>query len=424
MKYVHRDLDVLRARWPKFVKQHPQCEGVTRDRLVFEDTIVDPRLFRAQQEGGRVCRIEAGDVHGIQIGTSFELYDMTDTLQKNRMLGTAVTKEVFPTYCLEEMAEGVRLAGGYHTALVLQQVYKLRFAVVNKAPNSTDALRIEEKLAKSMSDADTQYMGVLTRVDAEAKDVDVVLEIDDEAGGGVTFLPKDVHFRDLTTRSPRLDASDVEAVDFPAMLNDVAKFNFYLAQTSQGRPFVDDVDFELHLLEDDADDDGDDEGPLKQARALKEELPFKNDEVQFGESEDPYAFVLKNNGSVPLYPYIIYFDPGTYQIETWYTPLEAKKPTLLPHSFLQVGASPEHREPFWFFIREGEDVDTSFVKVFLLDAEAHISFMDQAPVMGRDEEGKSYIRDSLRDRVEAGLETAPRRGGWDSISKKITVTRQ
>ena len=43
-----------------------------RNRLVFEDTMADPRAFRAKREGGGICRIEAGEVQGIAVGSVFE----------------------------------------------------------------------------------------------------------------------------------------------------------------------------------------------------------------------------------------------------------------------------------------------------------------------------------------------------------------
>lgn len=424
MKHVDKDLGMLRAQYPKYVKQHAQCEGVTRDRLVFEDTIADPRLFRATHVGARSCRIEAGEVQGIKAGTIFELYQMGQDLRRSVTLGTAVARKVEATYCLADVAEGMRLVGGLYTALVLQQAYKLRFCVVNRSPNSRQAIRIQELLEASLRRADAEFAGVLDRVGPGARGVDLVLEIDGNNGGGITFVRRDVLLRDLITHSPRLTASDVEEANFPVILNAIARFNFYLGQTSQVRPYAAEVDFEFYKLEPDPNYDEFDDTPLTKARSLEKYVDFKNDEVHIVEKEtDDYAFVLRNSSSVPLFPHIIYFDTGTYQIETWYTPFVAEKPTLLPNAMLQVGASPEHNPPFRFFIREGDKVDTSFIKVFLLDTQAQMGFMDQTPVMGYDEEGQSYVKSGIRGGRGAGIDAPARRGGWDSLTRKITVGR-
>ncbi|TCD65548.1 hypothetical protein EIP91_002512 [Steccherinum ochraceum] len=427
MKAACKELDKLRAKYPMFIKQRPQCEGVTRDRLVFEDTMADRRLFRCKREAGGACRIEAGEVQGVAVGTVFELYDMSDDLRKSSAgLGTAVAKDVFPTYCLAEMAKGVRLVGTYHTALVLQEAYKLRYSVVDRAEGSKEGRQVLELLETSLAGASVEFASVLTREDPGAQDVDLVLEIDGQDEGGITFCRKDVHLRDLTSSSPRLAASDVQEADFPAILNAIARFNFYLAQDSRVKPYAAEVDLEFHLLEPDPLCDYYDDGPLTSARALQKTILFKNDEAHITDSEtDDYAFVLRNNTSTALFPHIIYFDPGTYQIESWYTPFEADKPTLPPYSSLQIGASPEHSQPFTFFVRDGENIDTSFIKVFLLESEASMEFMDQPPVIGCDEEGVSYIKAGTRDSVsEPGIDVPPRKGGWDSLTRKITVVRR
>lgn len=428
MKAACKDLDKLRAKYPKFITQHPQCEGVTRDRLMFEDTMADPRSFKVKRETGGMCRIEAGEVQGIAVGTVFELYDMSDELRKSSTagLGTAVAKDVFPTHCLAEVAEGVRLVGSYHTASVLQEAYKLRYSVVNRAAESMEASRMVQLLETSLEGAGTEFTAVLTRVEPGAQDVDLVLEVDGEDGGGVTFHREDIHLRDLATHSPRLAASDIKDADFPTILNAIARFNFYLAQTSRAKPYTGDVDLEFHLLEPDPTYDEFDDSPLTSARSLRKPILFKNDEAQISDSEtDEYAFVIENNTSTPLFPHIIYFDPGTYQIESWYTPFEADKPTLPPHSSLQIGASPEHSKPFSFFVRDGDSIDTSFIKVFLLESEAAMGFMDQRPEIGFDEAGVSYVKAGLRQlAAEPGIDVPPRKGGWDSLTRKITVVRQ
>jgi len=253
---------------------------------------------------------------------------------------------------------------------------------------------------------------------APEHEADLVLEID---GGGITLNRFDIHLRDIRTPSPRLNADDVNCANFPDILNAIARFNFFLSQTSKHHPHAGNVQVDFYSLVDDDDSGGyHDDDALSRPRKLKERVPFKNDEAELVYSDQDYAFVLHNGGTSPLYPYLVYFDTGTYEISTWYTPFE-DKPTLLPDRSLQIGASPEHRVPFSFFIREGDRVDTSIVKIFLLDTPTQMGFIDQAPVVGRDEDRRSYVAiNSGALRVALNMPT-PYGGGWDVISRKMTV---
>jgi len=204
-------------------------------------------------------------------------------------------------------------------------------------------------------------------------------------------------------------------------LNAIARFNFFLSQTSQHHPHAGNVQVEFYSLVDDDESGGyHDDDALSQPRELKDQVLFNNDEAELVSSDQDYAFVLHNLGTSPLYPYVVYFDTGTYEISTWYSPVE-DKPTLLPNCSLQIGASPEHSMPFLFFIREGDKVDTSFIKIFLLDTPTHMAFIDQAPVVGRDEDGRSYAAINSGGLRVALSTPTPYGGGWDIISRKFTV---
>ncbi|KAH8088972.1 hypothetical protein BXZ70DRAFT_1011480 [Cristinia sonorae] len=402
MKHVNRSVDALRARWPRYVTQHGQCEGVRRERVVWEDTVVDPRLFKVTGVGKGTCRVWAGEVQGVRVGTAFEVYVLDGEMKRAGTVGRAVAREVFGTYCV---ATGVEVGKGEHRASVLEAAYGLRFCVAGTASGLMAS--VEAKLGEDVS-------AVLQRVEEE-EEADLVLAVD---GEGVTFIRRDVMLRDLASRPPRLTADELEDADLPAILLGIARFNFYLAHSSHTRPYAGDVALELHVLEPDADHDELDGSPLTRARKLARRVPFHDGEAVVAESEDEYAFVVRNHGAVALFPHIVYFDPGTYEIQAWYGPFEAEKPTLLPRSSLQVGASPEHRTPFSFYLREGEMVDSSFIRLFLLDAEAQMGFIEQRPLMGWDGEGARVVLGRKRgSAAEPGTEVA---AGWDAITVKIT----
>ncbi|KAK7691392.1 hypothetical protein QCA50_004791 [Cerrena zonata] len=424
LKWINQNLDVLRNQWPGIVNQHPQCEGVSRDRLVFEKIQVDPGMFQVLWEGRSRCRIQGPcEIMGVKPGTQMELCNMDNRLRVDRILGTAVVKEVSVDHCYAQISTNIRIIGEHHTARVLSHPYRLYYAVVNLSPQSPIALRMMRFLEFSLSGATADDSAVLQRVGETGGDLNLILEVDDVAGGGVALKHQDSLLRDQCP--PRLSSSDMVIVNVPRLLASISRFNFFLNQTNALHPFSSNVHMEFHLLQEDPDSSPDDDAPLTRPKALRMEVPFQNDEAKIVERhEDDYAFVLRNAGSIDLFPYIIYFDPNTYEISIWYSPWEEDKPTLLAGQSLQIGASPELSTSFQFFLPDGlgTDMDTSFIKVFLADAPLQLRFLEQPPLVGRDEDGRSHVRQANRMASSDPSSPAPPQvGAWDSFIRKITV---
>lgn len=421
MKHVNRDIETLRKQHPAYVSQHPQCEGVTRDRLVFQDAIADSQFFRAFPLKGSLCRINAGEVHGVTPDASFELYDMGDDLRPARTLGTAIARNVFPTYCDAELANGVRLTAHNHSAMLQQPRYLLKYAIVNMAPNDAITHQLLGYITRSLDGRTVPVNAVCVQ---PGPDVDLIMEVDARSGGGVTLRRRDVNLRDIRTPHPRLTAEDVQYASFPEILNGIARFNFFLTQTSKFHPHAGNVDLEFWSLQEDNSNGFYDDTNVDEARKLKKPILFKNDEATINQTDEEYAFVLRNHGFIPLYPYLVYFDTRTYEIAVWYAPFEEDRPTLLPRRTLQIGASPEHSTPFSFFLPGDSKADTSIIKIFLLDEPTQMSFMDQPPLVGLDEDGRSYVTQRSRGiRRSPAASSPPRKGGWDTISRRVTVVQ-
>lgn len=427
MKIVTRDVEEIRKKHPRVV-QHPQCEGITRDRLVFQSTGMDLHFFEIKKERGNTCRITAGEVQGVKVGTIFEIYEVSPHSTKgSRTLGTAVANYVDSTYCLAEVANAVWFTGDIHSARILEQINPLQYAVINTEPNSPDAQIILEKIEESITSGITkspEIANVVYRVQ-DPDEADIVLEVDGRNRGGVTLHRRDAILRDLNTNSPRLDEQDIHDADFANLLNSIARFNTYLSQSCETHPFSQDVELEFHLLKEDPDLDFLSDDVLTEARGLQKEILPKNDELEIQQVDsDDYAFVLRNSGPKSLFVYLVYFDTGTYEITVWYSPANPDQPTLLPKGgILQVGASPEHADPFSFFVRRGDDVDTSYIKVYILDSPAQMMFMEQKPQIGRDDSGRRYLRFKRANDTEPGIPTPPHKGAWDCLTRKIIVHR-
>ena len=77
---LKRTESTLQTQWGKYLwfQQHPQCEGVCRDRLVFEKIQIRPDMFTAKwQEKKQSFEIQCPcGVLGVRPGTRFEVYDL------------------------------------------------------------------------------------------------------------------------------------------------------------------------------------------------------------------------------------------------------------------------------------------------------------------------------------------------------------
>ncbi|THG97834.1 hypothetical protein EW026_g4239 [Hermanssonia centrifuga] len=421
MKYVDKQLEPLRLKHPQFINQHPQCEGVVRDRLVFEETMMSSDFFPAERRkdlGENIVRIEAGEVQGIQQGTLFELHEMDNRLQSQRTMGSATAIEVNAADCIAEFAEGIVFDGSKCTALVLQHRYHLKYSVDDATQTSPAAKKTLALLRKSLSKTQPNVSSLAEEV-PHGEAVDLVIKID--SSGEVILDRRDSFLRTLKTDPPRIQPDEMETANFPYILNAIARFNMHLALTNPKHPLIDNIEFSFHRLEQSGKiEEWDDDDPLLEPA---EKIPFVDDEARFVQRDDDrYAFILDNKHPTPLYPYLVYFDPTTYEIATWYTPFEAQKATLPAAQSLQIGASPEHQGSFQFFLPEGAELDTSFIKLVVLDSISKMDFMNQRPVLGMDEDGESIVKKGAQHR--AGGQGAQTKGRWDSIIRKLTVTRQ
>ncbi|KAF8056952.1 caspase domain-containing protein, partial [Lyophyllum atratum] len=98
------------------------------------------------------------------------------------------------------------------------------------------------------------------------------------------------------------------------------------------------------------------------------------------------GMAIHNRTDLPLYPYLFYFDPSDLVIIEWYTPpfgagqgrltTEVDAP-LPPRGYLSIGYGDGGFSPWQFLLREGEDVDVGFFKLFLSTSPADFSSIPQ-----------------------------------------------
>jgi len=95
---------------------------------------------------------------------------------------------------------------------------------------------------------------------------------------------------------------------------------------------------------------------------------------------------IHNRTDLPLYPYLFYFDPSDLVIIEWYTPpFGAGKGRLTtdvdaplpPRGSLAIGYGDGGVSPWQFLLRDGEDMDVGFFKLFVTTSPADFSSVPQ-----------------------------------------------
>ncbi|KAJ3476069.1 hypothetical protein NLI96_g11415 [Meripilus lineatus] len=395
--------------------QHPQCEGLSRDRIVFQDSITAPKgLFSIYPEDNDKYRISAGNLHGVKIHTSFEIFRIYPSAKDNTVVGKAVVTRVDAVFCEAELENGITIDHSqYHLARIIGQVQPLKYFIALPESITLDVRRIHDKIKEGANTLSPS----IAYPSEDSADADIVLEIDSVDGGGITLKRQDPILHSLKTNPPRLDREDVDLLDFNNLLNSIARFNTFILQTSPAHPFDDQLEIKLHLLKPASTTPGDIEKP--EGREIKEEVSLINNEFEIQESGFDYAFTIENRSTTDLFVYFVYFDPGTYGISVWYSPATPETPTLLAGKTLQIGGSAEHASPFEFFIRPGDKIDTSFLRLFVVDSAAEISFMEQNDLIGRGEYHERYSR----QRYNNTDPVATWNGKWDCITRQLTVRK-
>lgn len=382
------------------IKQHPQCEGIVRDRLIFEETMIKEDHFRARRlEGGRndeYFEIDTGEIHGITEGTDVEIWYLDEDLQGNQ-LGTAKVKEVHATTSLVHSpgASQWNVADNSptYTATIVQDP-KLSYAICGE-DKSVERAQLET-LYKSLAENSCTY-----KVEDEgAADIQLCFNPDgtiELRRLGPTFLP-------LPNPTPKLTEPDLlELSNVNKIFSGIARFNWLLSLTNVTHPFEKGIALEMYALS------RQDFSFLH--RVEHPIVPAINGDIEV-KAEEEYAIIIRNKTSRDLYAQVWYFDADTYGIECLYEPPNEAEVTLTANGgILQLGASREVVWPLTYYLPESNCRSTLFVKVFLTEKPTKLSSLLQPALIGRDAERGRAI----------GTGNLDTEGLWDTIVQRVTV---
>lgn len=406
-------------------KQHPQCDGIVRDRLVFQEVVMSSEYFDTAKVPGsaNTLQVSAGEVHGIGLGTQFEIHLLGEDLGSAGMLGKAEVKRIEAVTSLLDVHWKLPPTGKM-IAVVSQGPEKLRYTIDSnvlrsrrpsaESPEDRQAQESIERFRRGLKqDAGESSLGSITEVQ---KGEESELRLSFEGNGSMTIYRSDPLLSTLLNKTPRLTPEEVKRARFFSILKGIARFNRLLTLASATHPFNTSVTFDMyHLVT---------KGDRAEGFVISEsETPVKiSGEEVVVEEDGRYAIVLHNHSSKSLYVQIWYFDPNTYGICPFYQPAEPNKANLAARGGrLQIGASTEMAEPLQFYLPQGSQCDSAFVKIFVTDKPAKLDSLNQDDLIGLGPDGKSNVLRRHRRGGESEIQTT---GHWDTILRRISVERK
>ncbi|PBK59440.1 hypothetical protein ARMSODRAFT_899250 [Armillaria solidipes] len=347
---------------PDLHAQDPQCEGVHQSRYLFNSKVSSP-----QGEWYPICAsysmpgeyvLEAGEAHGVTKNAEFAVF--ADRSMKSA-LGSVVVSDTasFNSSCKFLSSRGdeipFRLADpGYALQTRVGEDQDVRFFV----EKNERLIGILDRIAKEDRPGKRGFRLVKSRDDGPdliiAANGDVVhFEITDKLcqDHGLIRMPFGV------------DIDDSDALR--RILQSLAHFYWYLRHSSKESPLA------VSTLE---------------CMKLKETGEYTDDLVEVlkpdpsghnlnvggvimvdVDEEAIYGFKITNRMSLPLYVSMFYFDVSDLSISSYYQPGSAKKNvdvSLPPGESLAIGCGASGTVPHTYKLREGQDVDVGFLKLF------------------------------------------------------------
>jgi hypothetical protein len=227
-------------------RQTPQCEGLSRDRIVFRTHTVDPGRFEIHA-GARPdeCVIDAGAMVGVGAHTVFEVRQLSERGVEDIVLCAARAVAVDAARTVARIPPGVWIPSDNSCrAFIVRLGDPLTYAVLNAQPDQPGSAGVYERLLTQLGEGRDGSVDAYRRA-AHTLDADLILRVDAD---NIFFDRRDPQMSFIDTFPPRVPASDVDIV-FPEVMAYVARFNFYLAHDNPAHPLADLVEMVLVELE-------------------------------------------------------------------------------------------------------------------------------------------------------------------------------
>ncbi|KAA1472307.1 hypothetical protein DENSPDRAFT_173021 [Dentipellis sp. KUC8613] len=370
-KLTYRDII---QRIPNLPAQNPQCEGFHADRIMFDAKVSSPGrvLHKVRLHEGQYV-MAAGEAHGITDGAEFAVYKNRDFTSTTAPLGTLVARETAAfSSILEVPAGSVRIAlADDDTVFALQTRAGVAEDLRVHVAMDDRLTAVFERLAEDMQRTDAGQRKVLL-VEKDRAEVDIDIE-----GDRVVFNILD----SLATqfglhRMPYTVRPDADAV-YP-VITAAAHYYWHLRRTSEKKILQNKVKLEFMKVELSEEEYDDDLNPV--VNPAGPDMNKANVVEIFVGDEAMYGMRIVNTTGRDLYPSLFFFDNSDFSITPYYLPGTAGQivdPPLRAKQSLTIGFGAGGSVPYSYFLRDGQDVDVGFLKLFLSTEQVDLAHLVQ-----------------------------------------------
>ncbi|PCH38915.1 hypothetical protein WOLCODRAFT_128800 [Wolfiporia cocos MD-104 SS10] len=363
----------LMALLPRLSFQHPQCEGINKDRVLFNACVVQDWAdsFKVEQDDAGFV-VEAGSIHGVIHGTEFLVKPPPQVSRQN------------PDQVVEVRLVAIRVFALRCTATPVLEDRDVHIAAGSRATISNWNARILQ--VQFHLPTSNHFSSVSSR---QHCDVSVLYN----SRKGLQLQRSDP----LTARHAKriIDIGQNGVAD---VLEAVSHFNFHLYRVNKSSPINNEFRLELRRLQKAQDTFNPSYLPAGEDLLAVQPEPLllpggtSYDIATIKEAVvtdmDPfYGLTLVNNSDQDLYPYVFYFDPSDYSIQAWYLPPLTTMTAPLPRktngqpSRIPIGYGSSETESIKFSLPKGAASDSGFLKVFVSTAYVDMSAVRQQSVL-------------------------------------------
>ncbi|TFY62831.1 hypothetical protein EVG20_g6557 [Dentipellis fragilis] len=373
---------------------HVRREGLEPGRVLHKVRLHDNQYVMA-----------AGEAHGITDGAEFAIYKDRDFTSSTTPLGTLVARETAAFSSILDMPAGsVRIAlADDDTVFALQTRAGVAEDLRVHVAMDDRLTAVFERIAEDMQRTDAGQRKVLL-VEKDRAEVDIDLE-----GDRVVFNILD----SLATqyglhRMPYTVRPDADAV-YP-VITAAAHYYWHLRRTSEKKILQNKVKLEFMKVELSEDEYDDDLNPV--VKPAGPDMNKANVVEIFVGDDAMYGMRIVNTTGRDLYPSLFFFDNSDFSITPYYLPATAGQIVDAPlraKQSLTVGFGAGGSVPYSYFLRDGQDVDVGFLKLFLSTEQVDLAHLVQRSPF---EEGR-------------GAQEAPKRSTpiWDTILVSVVQRR-
>ncbi|KAK0205134.1 caspase domain-containing protein [Desarmillaria ectypa] len=350
--------------------QTPHLEGRHALRRLFDswEEPADNSMILCRHENGEPHLVlHAGLLHGITVGSTFEIF-RTDLPDSQHPLATATVSKVETFISLL-----VPLDSAFLTSNKNRRVWYARLQKASSASFGTYCN--DSNLLTRILNEDCEPRITVPVIAVETPDdADLCLTVKDEViffdrGNNISLFSPNIGF---ASRFPRVS----QVNDIMHVRNVINRFARFTAQLTIQSPLriAQFVSIEMNKLQ----RVGRSLTPVGEnlLSAIEDEksIEFVADTSLPWNRSPSYGFTIRNVSDVDLYVYLFYFDATSFEIDAWYSSKMSPNnkeeqgsvdTCLQKGSTLTLGYGNGGMNPFAFTVPDGQDVDVCFFKLFV-----------------------------------------------------------